>query len=129
MVDIEGLKKFAAISRANRDFAPYFSGREDVLADLVDRTDIARILLEDKRIMPAGLTTIVQGCPGIGKTSLMHRFVQLCDEDFQNNHRNGTTPLPFILGLSEAISTGAIRDRALSPDPSNLAMLWIKGLG
>lgn len=129
MVDIEGLKKFVAISRANRDFSLYFSGREDVLADLVDRANIAKIILEDKHITPAGLTTIVQGCPGIGKTSLMHRFVQLCDEDFENNRRNGKMPLPFILGLSEAISTSTIMDRALSPDPSNLAMRWIKGLG
>ena len=128
MVDIEGLWKFAAISRANRDFSIYFSGREEIIADLVDRATIAKILLEEKQMSPAGLTTIVQGCPGIGKTSLMHRFVQLCDEDFETNKQNGAMPLPFILGLSQATSTSKILERALSPDPANLTMRWIRGL-
>ena len=129
MVDIEGLEQFVAISRANRDFSLFFSGRKDVISDLVERSNIARILLEDHQITPAGLTTIVQGCPGIGKTSLMHKFAQLCDEDFESNGRNGSMPLPIILGLSEAKDIESIMERTIGPDPSNVVMRWVTGLG
>lgn len=129
MVDIEGLERFVAISRANRDFSLFFSGRKDVISDLIERSNIARILLEDRQMTPAGLTTIVQGCPGIGKTSLMHRFVQLCDEDFESNGRNGSMPLPIILGLSEAKDIESIMERTIGPDPSSVVMQWVTGLG
>ena len=129
MVDIEGLERFVAISRANRDFSLFFSGRKDVISDLVERSNIARIFLEDHQMTPAGLTTIVQGCPGIGKTSLMRRFVQLCDEDFESNGRNGSMPLPIILGLSEARDIESIMERTVGPDPSNVMMRWVTGLG
>ena len=129
MVDIEGLNQFIAIAGINRDISLFFSGREDVLSRLTNRASLANQIVYDHGRTPSGFTTIVQGCPGIGKTSLMHRFVQLCDEDFESNGRNGSMPLPIILGLSEARDLESIMERTIGPDPSNLAMRWMTELG
>lgn len=129
MLDIEGLNQFIEIAGINRDISLFFSGREDVLSKLTNRaSSVNRVLNVDDR-PPSGFTTIVQGCPGIGKTSLMHRFVHLCDEDFESNGRNGSMPLPIILGLSEATHIEAIMERTVGPDPSNLPMRWMTELG
>lgn len=129
MVDIEGLKLFIEIAKINRDICLFFSGREDILTRLASCELLAsRTLSDHDRSLP-GLTTIVQGCPGVGKTSLMHRFVQLCDEDFESKGRNGSMPLPIILGLSQATDIEAIMERTIGPDPSNLVMRWMTKLG
>ena len=129
MVDIEGLEEFVKISGINRDFAPFFSGRKDVLSDLVDRASLAQSILDNHGIPPSRLTTIIQGCPGIGKTSLMRRFVQICNEDFANNRKNGTMPLPIVVMPMEATDIKSIINRVLNADSSSFAMRWVTGLG
>ena len=129
MIDIEGLKQFVEISRINRDFALFFSGREDVLSHLVDRASLAMSLLVNHGIFPSGLTTIVQGCPGIGKTSLMRRLVQICNQDFEKNRTTGTMPLPIVVKSTEATDIKSIINRGLSADSSGPEMRWATGLG
>lgn len=128
MADIEGLELFIEKSESNRDFALFFSGREDVLGNLTRRANLAKRFLDDEGFPPSGMTTVVQGCPGIGKTSLMHRFVQLCNEDIESKNANGMMPLPFVLNPSEAIHSQSIIEKVLQPEYTNQKMKWLSSI-
>lgn len=128
MTDIAGLTEFVEISAQNRDFSLFFSGREDEIAELHKRSQV--VLRTTTSIStPGGSTTIIQGCPGIGKTSLLGRFIDLCNEDYRENGRNGTMPLPLNVHVSEATDLKTILDRAILANPTNRTMNWLSGLG
>lgn len=129
MVDLSGLNEFVSDSAANRDISPFFSGRTDIFDELVQRAQTVKRISERAIVAPGGFTTIVQGCPGIGKTSLMQRFVALCNEDFHQNQAEGNKPLPLIVRLSEALDIKSVVDKAVRSDPSNRAVNWLTSLG
>lgn len=69
--DIEGLREFAM--QPDRDESPFFVGRNQELSWL--REQAALVLRNWKAGRPAGgRTTVVTGCPGMGKSSLLQHF-------------------------------------------------------
>lgn len=129
MPDIEGLKWFVAVHSVNRDVAPFFVGRASELDALFEHANTARITLHEDGVPPAGHTMIIQGCPGIGKTCLMRQFVQLCNQDFEENGCNGSKPLQLIMSLSQADTTKSIVRELMESDPDYVQMRWVAGLG
>ncbi len=84
-IDIEGLREF--IEARDRSYPPYFAGRKDVIADIktVCRTMWQRHTAgapQDK-----GMTRIIHGAPGAGKTSLLGHL-----ERQWGGSRTGTPP-------------------------------------
>ena len=128
MADIAGLEDFVALSAQNRDFALFFSGREDVLAELHKRTQVV-LRTSTNLSSSGGSTTIIQGCPGMGKTSLLRRFIDLCNEDYSENGKNGNMPLPIQIHVSEATELKSVLEKTILVNPSSRTMNWITGLG
>ena len=127
MADIAGLEEFVALSAQNRDFALFFSGLEGVFGELRKRTQ-AVVQAASINSIPEGSTTIIQGCPGMGKTSLLRRFIDLCNEDYSENGKNGFMPLPIQIHVSEATNLKSVLDKAIHANPSNHSMKWISSL-
>ncbi len=96
--DLEGLRDFA--ETPDRELSPIFVGRKDELARF-DR--LARRTLDDWRNgrPVAGSTTVVTGCPGMGKSSLLRRFVET------RCNRKGDPESPF----ATVIDHDDLRDR------------------
>ena len=73
-IDIDGLRKFVRIR--DRSDPPYFVGRKDVIADI---EDTCRAMWKNHRAgvpQDKGITRIIHGAPGAGKTSLIGHFDQ-----------------------------------------------------
>ena len=65
----------------------------------------------------------------MGKTSLLRRFIDLCNEDYCENGKNGNMPLPIQIHVSEATNLKSVLDKAIHANPANHTMKWISDLG
>ena len=77
--DLDGLRWFARTK--DRELSPIFVGRT---AELDRFDEIARDVLADWREgrPVGGITTVVCGCPGMGKSALLERFVETrCNQE------------------------------------------------
>ncbi len=98
-IDIEGLREF--IEARDRSDPPYFAGRKEVIADIetVCRTMWQRHTAGAPQ--HKGMTRIIHGAPGAGKTSLLgHRKQQWSQS--RGRPVAGTGPKPRMLFLSGA---------------------------
>ncbi|MCY4541169.1 MAG: hypothetical protein OXB95_02050, partial [Rhodobacteraceae bacterium] len=61
------------IDREDRSVPPYFAGRRDILADIEARLELMWKRRKGKEPQASGMTRILYGAPGAGKSStLMH---------------------------------------------------------
>ncbi len=82
--DAEGIRRF--LTKKDRMINPFFSGREQLKSTIEFNSKIiGRDYLNDPYSNPAaGETTIIQGPPGIGKTSLLEKIRQSCIEQLND---------------------------------------------
>ncbi len=84
-IDIEGLREF--VRTRDRSYPPYFAGRKDVIADI---KTVCRTMWQNPRAgasQDKGMTRIIHGAPGAGKTSLLGHL-----ERQWGRSRTGTPP-------------------------------------
>ena len=77
-VDIEGLRNFSEVD--DRQLTPFFVGRTDVLGDIKGTCDRAFDLWKTGR-PTEGMTRLIQGAPGAGKTATL----SFLEQEWQGN--------------------------------------------
>ena len=98
--DIEALRRFAALD--DRDISPFFAGRIFELKRLAARCEgVLETWRERGRV--GGRSTVITGCPGMGKTSLLDRFEDVC-----NAAEDPASPLAFRMAAEDMTDASAI---------------------
>ena len=92
--DIEGLERFSRT--VDRELTNFFVGRENEIRLISNRTmDVAQKLKEQSRRPASGLTVLITGVPGAGKTALMDWLLD------QWSGTKGDSPLGLSLDLED----------------------------
>ncbi|MCY3725046.1 MAG: hypothetical protein F4203_03135 [Rhodobacteraceae bacterium] len=86
--DAEGIHRF--LTKKDRMINPFFTGRKELQSTIEFNSKIiGQDYLKDPNSNPAaGETTIIQGPPGIGKTSLLEKIRQNCIEQLNDDAVN-----------------------------------------
>ena len=66
---IEALKRFIAVDE--RTVPPHHAGRHDVIDDIEERAAVMWWLHDNGAELPSGITRVLQGAPGAGKTATL----------------------------------------------------------
>ncbi len=101
MFDAPGLRHF--ITTDDRYVSPVFVGREDVIKTIDDTLDLIRWRRQNRshRDRSAkGLMRLVQGAPGIGKTSLLDRMKDRCWERLEEGTSSHKV-IPLVIDAGE----------------------------
>ncbi|MCY4100893.1 MAG: ankyrin repeat domain-containing protein [Rhodobacteraceae bacterium] len=129
--DAEGLKQF--LFREDRMINPFFTGRKDLQYRIDQKSKIiGQDYLKDPDSNPAaGQTQVIQGPPGIGKTSLLEKIRQNCIDQLNDesvDHKTipvmiadpanltfnylGTRIQETISGLDNKITIAGVKEKA-----------------
>ncbi|MDE2675437.1 MAG: hypothetical protein OXH65_10045, partial [Paracoccaceae bacterium] len=129
--DTEGLQQF--LFREDRMINPFFTGRKDLQYRIDQKSKIiGQDYLKDTDSNPAaGQTQVIQGPPGIGKTSLLEKIRQNCIDQLNDesvDHKTipvmiadpanltfsylGTRIQETISGLDNKITIAGVKEKA-----------------
>ena len=96
----------------DRTINPFFVGREDLQTKIAEKSKvISRKHLEKSAGEPAGgMTQIIQGPPGIGKTSLLEKIKQNCIDQLNDESEDFKT-IPIYISNPDYLSVEFLRER------------------
>ena len=108
--DFGALRSF--LFEEDRTINPFFVGREDLQTKIAEKSKvISRKHLEKSAGEPAGgMTQIIQGPPGIGKTSLLEKIKQNCIDQLNDESEDFKT-IPIYISNPDYLSVEFLRER------------------
>ena len=96
----------------DRQINPFFSGREDLQTKIAEKSKvISRKHLDQSAGEPAGgMTQVIQGAPGIGKTSLLEKIKKNCIDQLNDDSTDFKT-IPIYISNPDYLSVDFLRER------------------
>ena len=96
----------------DRTINPFFTGREKLQETIAIKSEVIsqRHLEQSPGEPAAGMTQVIQGPPGIGKTSLLEKIKQNCIDQL-NNETDGYKTIPVYIPNPKNLSAGDLSRR------------------